>query len=177
MDQFRHLFEPDIWVIWNSGLGLRARASLGEIEQSDSGHVAWLEEPYDMVGPFDLEQLINDGIISFAACVVMSQEYWAEHKERLLLESQHDQRETQRKMNDFFARFSQRGSQRTSFTQKQASTVHRQALGLPLEGSLNKRQVTTAYRRLAQKHHPDAGGSQTAFVKITQARDELLARL
>ena len=53
---------------------------------------------------------------------------------------------------------------------------HREALNLPINGQLEPSQIKTAYRRLAQKTHPDVGGSHELFVRITEARNALLGR-
>jgi hypothetical protein len=38
-------------------------------------------------------------------------------------------------------------------------------------------EVKQAYRKLAMKHHPDKGGNQATFVKITEAKNKCLAFL
>lgn len=40
--------------------------------------------------------------------------------------------------------------------------------------AMTKRGLTTLYRRLAQKHHPDKGGDPEAFVRLTEAYHALL---
>jgi len=40
--------------------------------------------------------------------------------------------------------------------------------------AMTKRGVTTLYRRLAQKHHPDKGGDPVKFVRLTEAYQRLL---
>ncbi|MFC5509339.1 J domain-containing protein [Bosea massiliensis] len=37
-------------------------------------------------------------------------------------------------------------------------------------------EVNTVYRKLARKHHPDAGGTVEAMARINAARDQALAR-
>jgi hypothetical protein len=57
-----------------------------------------------------------------------------------------------------------------SFDEKQ----HREALNLPIDGKLEISQIKTAFRKLAQKAYPDAGGGHEQFVRITEARNVLL---
>ena len=64
------------WVIWNGGHGLVTTATLGRVEVGPEGRQAWLDEPFDMVGPFSLDALERDGRIAFAACIVMSRQRW-----------------------------------------------------------------------------------------------------
>ena len=66
----------DEWVIWNGGHGLVTTATLGRVEEGSSGRKAWLDEPFDMVGPFRLDELETHGRIAFAACIVMSRQRW-----------------------------------------------------------------------------------------------------
>jgi DnaJ-class molecular chaperone len=42
------------------------------------------------------------------------------------------------------------------------------------DGKLEATQIKKVYRRLAQKAHPDIGGSHGEFLRITQARNALL---
>jgi len=54
------------------------------------------------------------------------------------------------------------------------NSTHRETLKLPFDGKLEPRQINAAFRRLAQKAHPDVGGSHEEFVRITEARNALL---
>jgi hypothetical protein len=52
---------------------------------------------------------------------------------------------------------------------------HRQrALGLPLGRRLFGPEISQAYKQAAKKVHPDAGGSQHAFLELSAARDALM---
>lgn len=77
-------------------------------------------------------------------------------------------------MNEKFARFfgdhSGHQDSRKPFDEQQ----HRETLNLPIDGELEPGQINAAFRRLAQKVHPDVGGSNEQFIRITEARNVLL---
>lgn len=164
----------DEWVIWNGGLGVVTTATLGRVEVGHGGRTAWLEEPFDMVGPFDFDELETRGRISFAACIVMSRQRWQDDQAALKRESINLRRAAQERINEEFARFFGRQGRHHGKRQPVDEREHREALNLPASGKLERRQVNTAYRRLAQKAHPDVGGSHEQFVRITKARTVLL---
>ena len=64
--------DQEEWVIWNGALGLVTTVVIERVEVCSSGRNAWLDEPFDMVGPFSLDELKTHGRIAFAACIVMS---------------------------------------------------------------------------------------------------------
>ncbi|MFZ2266701.1 MAG: DnaJ domain-containing protein [Azonexus sp.] len=169
-----NLYADDEWVIWNGGHGLVTTATLGRVETDASGRKAWLEEPFDMVGPFSLDELESRGRIAFAACIVMSRLRWQEDQAALKHESRNLRRAAQERMNEEFARFSGRQGRSPARRQPVDEREHREVLNLPASGKLERRQINTAYRRLAQKAHPDVGGSHEQFVRITKARTVLL---
>jgi len=164
----------DEWVIWNGGHGLVTTATLGRVEIGSGGRKAWLDEPFDMVGPFRLDELETHGRIAFAACIVMSRQRWQEDQAALRDESRNLRRAAQERMNEEFAHFSGRQSRQHGKRQPLDERKHREALSLPANGKLERRQINTAFRRLAQKAHPDVGGSHEQFVRITKARTVLL---
>ncbi|MGA8899964.1 J domain-containing protein [Bradyrhizobium sp.] len=53
----------------------------------------------------------------------------------------------------------------------------RELLGLPLERRLSEREVHRAYKLLAKRVHPDAGGNAEAFLRISAAHDVLMKEL
>jgi hypothetical protein len=169
--------DEEEWVIWNSAHGLVTTVTIGQVEVGTSGRMAWLDEPFDMVGPFSLDELETHGRITFAAAIVMSRQRWQDDQVELRTESLKIRRAAQQRMNEEFARFSgnQSGYQddRKSFDERQ----HRETLNLPIDGKLEPRQINAAFRRLAQKVHPDVGGSNEQFVRITEARNALLEYL
>jgi DnaJ domain len=50
----------------------------------------------------------------------------------------------------------------------------RQLLGLPLDRRLSENEIHRAYKLLAKRAHPDAGGSEEAFLRISAAHDALM---
>jgi hypothetical protein len=50
----------------------------------------------------------------------------------------------------------------------------REMLGLPLERRLSEAEIHRAYKLLAKRLHPDAGGNAEAFLKLSAAQDALM---
>jgi hypothetical protein len=50
----------------------------------------------------------------------------------------------------------------------------REVLGLPLDQWLSEAQIHRAYKLLAKRAHPDAGGNAEAFLKLSAAHDALM---
>jgi hypothetical protein len=155
------------WVIWNGSLGVAATVALGRVELGETGRVAWLDKPFEMAGPFSLDELERHGRITFAACVVMSRERWRLDQDDL-------RREAREKRRDQQERQRRRHGPRSAGARGGDDRRHREALDLPAEGKLASAQIKAAFRKLARKAHPDAGGSHEHFLRITEARDALL---
>ena len=51
---------------------------------------------------------------------------------------------------------------------------YRDMLGLPLDGRLAATEIHQAFRRVAKRMHPDAGGDARAFLALSAARDALM---
>ena len=51
---------------------------------------------------------------------------------------------------------------------------YRQMLGLPFGRSLSRAEIHRAYKHVAKRAHPDAGGSAREFQEISAARDALI---
>jgi hypothetical protein len=166
--------DEEQWVIWNGAHGLVTTVTIGQIKVGTGGRNAWLDGPFDMVGPFSLDELEKYGRISFAACIVMSRQRWQDDQVELRRESLEIRRATEERVREKVERMygSHVGhqSKRKPFTEQQ----HRETLNLPIDGKLEPRQINAAFRRLAQKAHPDTGGSNEEFVHITEARNALL---
>ncbi|WP_442753503.1 J domain-containing protein [Methylocystis sp. JAN1] len=153
--------DKEEWVVWNGSLGVLVMAGLGRIEEGEEGRSAWLAPPYDVVGPFSLDDLEALGRIAFGECLVMSRRRWREDQTDLRMEGR-------KKRAAFQFRFAIR---------EDNDAAHREALDLPAEGALEASEVNAAFRRLAKRAHPDAGGSNEDYRRIAAARDALLDRL
>lgn len=173
-DSSRPAYYDEEWVIWNGALGLVTTVTVGQVEVGSNGRHAWLEEPFDMVGPFSYDELESKGRIAFAACIVMSRQRWQADQAELRLESLKLRRAEEQRLNEEFERRfgGRRGHQpgRKRVDERQ----HRETLNLPVEGKLEESQIKAAFRKLAQKAHPDVGGSHEQFIRITEARNALL---
>ncbi|MGR8934659.1 MAG: J domain-containing protein [Gammaproteobacteria bacterium] len=168
------LTNEEEWVIWNGAHGLVTTVTVGRVETGTGGRNAWLDEPFDMAGPFSLDELETHGRIAFAACIVMSRRRWQDEQVELRRESLRIRRATEQRINEQFERlyggYGRHPVNRKSFDERQ----HREILNLPINGTLESSQIKAAFRRLAQKVHPDAGGSNEQFIRITEARNALL---
>lgn len=51
---------------------------------------------------------------------------------------------------------------------------YRQLLGLPLDRRLSSTEIHRAYKHLAKRAHPDAGGNVKAFLELSAARDAVM---
>jgi hypothetical protein len=151
--------DEEEWVVWNGSLGILVTAAIGRIERGEDGRRACLAAPYDVVGPFSLDELETQGRVAFGACLVMSRRRWREDQVRLRIEG----RETRRA---FLSRLDA----------GEDDLAHREALELPIEGALEPSEINAAFRRLAKSAHPDAGGSNEDYRRIAAARDALLER-
>jgi hypothetical protein len=67
--------------------------------------------------------------------------------------------------------FGRRSALPKSLTAEERS---RELLGLPLDGRLSEGEIHRAYKLLAKRAHPDAGGSEEAFLRISAAHEALL---
>jgi hypothetical protein len=148
------------WVVWNGSLGFLDMAAIGRVEDGAGGRSAFLASPYDVVGPFSLEELETQGRIAFGECLVMSRLRWREDQADLRAEAR-------RKRRAFLFRPDPDDDE----------AAHRQALNLPADGALQRAQINGAFRRLAKTAHPDAGGSADQYRRIAAARDVLIRRL
>jgi hypothetical protein len=145
------------WVIWNGSLGVLDMVKIGRIEDGEGGiRSAFLAAPYSVVGPFSLDELEAEGRITFGACLVMSRRRWQEDQVDLRREAQELRR---------------RQMFRLSPDDEQD---FREVLGLPAKGALKTAEINSAFRRLAKTAHPDAGGSNEDYHRITEARDALM---
>ncbi len=147
----------DEWVVWNGSMGILDMVTIGRIEHGEAGRSAWLATPYDVVGPFSLDDLENLGRIAFGACHVLSRRKWKQDQVELRLEARKERR-----------------AWSMEFLDGADENRHRETLNLPDEGPLTASQINAAFRQLAKTSHPDAGGSDEIYIRLTEARDALL---
>lgn len=152
----RGMTDKEEWVVWNGDMGILDTVAIGQIEERESGRSACLAPPYEVVGPFNLDELETQGRIIFGACMVMSRLRWQLDQDELRLEALEKRRAALFKL---------------SFNDDQE---YRELLDLPMEGALKTAEINTAFRRQAKIAHPDAGGSDEDYRAITEARDALL---
>ena len=168
MHEETRAIDDEEWIIWNSALGLRDFVMIGDIDMVQG--IAWLEPPYQMVGPFVLDELLSEGVIRFAECVVMSKQRWRDNREELLRDSMIRRRRAQQECFDEL----EKRNRRKMNARQEIELEYRMLLELPAEGVLESSQIKSAYRKAAKKAHPDAGGSQEWFIRIKEACDALL---
>jgi hypothetical protein len=162
------------WIIWNGALGIRDFVMIDRVEEDSGRRLAWLEEPYDMVGPFSFDELEATGKIRFAACIVMSRRRWQADQAELRQQAFEKLRKSQEELFEELARRNKYKQKHGSPFQQVNEQEQRELLELPVDGALEVSQIKAAYRRIAKKAHPDVGGSHEHFVRITEARDALL---
>jgi len=153
----RRMTDKGEWVIWNGSLGILDMATTGRTEDGEGGRRTFLAPPYDVVGPFSLDELEARGRIAFGECLVMSRRRWQEDQVGL-------RSEAREKRRAFLFRL--------AFNEDDSE--QREILNLPREGALGPSEINTAFRRLAKTAHPDAGGSDEHYRRIAEARDALL---
>lgn len=149
--------DTEEWVIWNGSLGILDMVTIGRIEEADGGRSGFLAPPYGVVGPFSMDELEEKGRISFGECLVMSRLRWQEEQVELRVEAMR-----KRRAFLFQARLDDDDKE------------HREALNLPMDGTLTSSEINNAFRKLAKVAHPDAGGSSEQYRRIAEARDALL---
>ncbi len=155
------------WVIYNDKLGIHDLVQIGSIAQQDGRKVAYLDVPYDMVGPFCFETLLQEGEIKFAACRVMSQNLWRkkakEIRQEIFMRMLQHQKE--------FAKEARRFNERKRYKPQEDL---RKILGLTIKGEITLKQIKSAYKKRAKEIHPDRGGSHEAFCQLQSAYESLM---
>ncbi len=154
----RGMTDKEEWVVWNGSLGILDKVMIGHVEEGEGGRSAFLAPPYDVVGPFSLDELQTQGRVAFGACLVMSRQRWREDQDDLRREALEKRRAALFKLD---------------FDDDQE---YREVLNLPMEGALKTAEINAAFRQAAKIAHPDAGGSDEDYRNITEARDALLAQ-
>ncbi|MGA8171582.1 MAG: J domain-containing protein [Methylocystis sp.] len=151
--------DKEQWVVWNGSMGILDMATIGPVEHGEGGRTAFLAPPYDVVGPFSLDELETRGRIAFGECLVMSRQRWREDQVGLRLAAREKRRA-------FLLR--------PDFDDDDREL--REILNLPMDGALEPSGINAAFRGLAKTAHPDAGGSDELYRRIAEARDALLER-
>jgi len=163
------------YIIWNASLGIRDFVMIDRVENNPEGNHAWLEEPYDMVGPFSIDELQTDGKIKFAQCMVMSRKYWQENQQLLRADSFKRQNKIREEMYENLYRRNRKRHNDLYKSNNEDEKRYREILSLPHDCVLDISQIKKAFKKASKKLHPDAGGSHDDFVNLNMARDELLA--
>jgi len=163
------------YIIWNSALGIRDFVMIDRVEHNTEGNHAWLEEPYEMVGPFSIDELQSNGKIKFAKCIVMSRKYWQDNQQSLKADSFKRQNEIREEMFENLKRRNRERQNNFYRSNNENEKRYREILSLPLDCVLDTLQIKKAFKKASKKVHPDAGGSHDDFIKLNMARDELLA--
>ena len=57
----------------------------------------------------------------------------------------------------------------------EAPRKHRASLGLPIDGFLQKKDITRAYKKACLKHHPDRGGDKEEFNRVQDAYSAIMS--
>ncbi|WP_137042945.1 J domain-containing protein [Pseudolabrys sp. FHR47] len=151
--------DKEQWVIWNGSIGILDMATVGHVDDGAGGRRAFLAPPYEVVGPFNLDELERLGRIAFGGCLVMSRARWQADQVDLRREAQ----EKRRAFSFLFERDFDNDNKE-----------HREVLNLPMAGVLKPSEINAAFRQLAKAAHPDAGGSDEHYRRIAEARDALL---
>ena len=147
------------WHLWHSGKGtLETISSIAETKNSKHCTLARLGEPYDStLGWFNFDKLEKHGREEISGYVILSPEQW-EIERKALLEKFRERKVT------------------TSFGTPPKDAEHRSVLNLPRQGPLFEAEINYAYRIAVKTAHPDGGGSDEHFWRISEARDALLLR-
>jgi len=145
------------WFVWHSFKGNVETASIAETRKDKYSPSARLSAPHDAkVGWFDLDELEKHGRVETNGYVVLSPEQWARDREAL------HEKLSKTKVTTW----------PTALNPLDAD--HRRVLGLPGQGPLCKSEIEYAYRNAAKTSHPDSGGSEAKFRRVSEAREALL---
>jgi hypothetical protein len=68
------------------------------------------------------------------------------------------------------------GRRQEGLTSLSPEDRYRQMLGLPLDRRLSAPEIHRAWKHVAKRAHPDAGGSAREFLELSAARDALMKK-
>jgi hypothetical protein len=142
------------WIIWDEFKGGAGVATIAEAGQGKHCRTARLGEPYANRGWFDLDELERRGRVAIGGIVVLSPEQWEIDREAL-----------HQKFSK--VRFAE-------WPSAPDDAEHRKLLNLPARGPLYRLEIERAYRVAAKTSHPDGGGSEEQFRRVSHARNALL---
>jgi hypothetical protein len=151
--------DPREWFVWNAFKGGVETASIAKTKKDKWNTSALLSEPYGITSVqwFNLDELEKTGRVETRGYVILSPEQWAIEREALL------EKLTKTKFGRFGAL-------------DPLEKEHRSVLNLPNHGPLSKSEIEYAYRKAAKTSHPDVGGKEERFKRVSQAKDALLQR-
>jgi len=147
------------WFVWNAFKGGVETASIAKTRKDKWNTSALLCEPYGAsVEWFNLDELEKRGRVETRGYVILSPEQWMIEREALL-----------EKLSKTKAR--------VQFPPLDPLEMeYRSVLNLPNHGPLSKSEIEYAYRKAAKTSHPDVGGKEEQFKRVSEAKDTLLTR-
>ncbi|MGO9390242.1 J domain-containing protein [Rhodoblastus sp.] len=143
------------WVVWDAFTKSEGRAPITKFRQAKHCMNALLAEPFDeKIGWFELMPLLKNGRVEARRDVmIFSPEQWEIEKCELMARPK---------------------PERAAPWGVSLHQAHRLTLGLPPNGPLSEDGIRNAFRRAAKKAHPDVGGSDEEYQRITDAQEALL---
>jgi hypothetical protein len=149
------------WLVWNKFNGNLEIASIVQVWKTKFGRNAYLSDPHkEKIGAIDLDELLRKGRFEASGKIVFSQEQWELERADLL---------------EKFNKFKSQASSYVWPNSVSKEAEYRKLLNIPADGPVHKEEVILAYRKLAKVYHPDVGGSEEDFKRITKAKDELIS--
>jgi DnaJ-class molecular chaperone len=154
------------YILWNPSLGIHIFVTIDQTKQSDDNTTVWLDEPYDMVGPLKFSELQEQGSIHFAECYIISKQKWKDDYATFMQEGLRKQNQTRQRHSQDIQDYNHR--------KDQDQQKYRELLNLPKKGELSINQIKRAFWVVSKEVHPDLGGSDEEFIKITEAKEYLI---
>lgn len=136
-------------------------AKIAEIRNGKHGRDARLAEPFgSRMGWFSYDNLEKRGRAESQGFTVYTTDFWKSNRDS----------EIARYMKQWFPK----GPFQAVTDTREAE--HRSLLALPDTGALLKSEIEQAFKLLARRAHPDAGGSNEKFKELAAAKDALIER-
>ena len=169
LDELDRLLE-DEFIVWNSALGIRDYATVGEVKKDGDSFFIWMDEPYEMVGPLDFHELCRLGELKFEACSILTKQKW---QDNYIFLKQESYKKRQKSFQDF-ERFNNMRESVKQSKELEKQRESRELLSLPSSGKLTLSQIKNAYKKMVKTEHPDLGGNDERFIRVTEAKDALM---